>query len=189
MTTAVSSEITRLLGALRAGDGDALGRLLPLVYDELRGVARAQLARHDSPPTLQATALVHDAYMKLAGSAHIAAESRAHFMSIAARAMRQVLVDQARRRASAKRGGGAAAVTLDEQVDERGARGDELVALDEALAALDPRQRRVVELRFFAGLEESEIAIRLGVSTRTVRREWVKARAWLVHALLPERTG
>jgi RNA polymerase sigma factor (TIGR02999 family) len=187
--TETGSEITRLLGSLRAGDADALDRLLPLVYDELRRVARAQLARHHEPATLQATALVHDVYMKLAASARIDADSRSHFLSIAARAMRQVLLDQARRRDAAKRGGGAVHMTLADEVGPEAPSFDEIGALDAALARLDARQRQVVEYRFFAGMEETEIAALLGVSTRTVRREWVKARAWLVRALLPDPSG
>lgn len=183
--TPVSSpgEVTRLLTAARAGDMGAVDRLLPLVYDELRRLARRQLAREYAAVTLSATDLVHEAYLKLAGGT-LSADDRTHFLSIAARAMRQVLVEQARRRRSRKRGAGTVPVTLSE------ARGntialdpDELLALDDALARLEPRQRQIVEYRYFGGLEEQEIAILLGVSERTVRREWVKARAWLYRSI------
>lgn len=179
---------SRLLSSLRSGDAAALDELVPLVYDELRRIARAELSRHHDPPTLQATALVHEAYVKLAGSAGVDAQSRAHFLAIAARAMRQVLIDQARRRGAGKRGGGAAHVTLSDGDIGFELRSDELLALDAAVEQLSPRQRQVVDCRFFGGMEESEIAAVLGLSTRTVRREWVKARAWLVRALLPDAT-
>lgn len=179
-------EITRLLAAARAGEADAVDRLLPLVYDELRRMARRQIANEYGVVTLAPTDLVHEAYLKLAGG-RLSADDRAHFLSIAARAMRQVLVDQARRRRSQKRGAGAAPVTLSEARDSAVTLDpDELLALDAALAELDPRQRQIVEYRFFGGLEEVEIATLLGVSDRTVRREWVKARAWLYRYLYPE---
>jgi RNA polymerase sigma factor (TIGR02999 family) len=187
MDAANEGDVTQLLGSLRDGDADALDRLLPLVYDELRGLARAELSRHYDPPTLQATGLVHDAYLKLAGGAGLDARSRAHFLAIAGRAMRQVLVDNARRRSAAKRGGGAIHATLMDGGHALEVRSDELLALDEALEQLDARQRQIVECRFFAGMDENEIASALDVSTRTVRREWVKARAWLVRALMPEQ--
>jgi RNA polymerase sigma factor (TIGR02999 family) len=190
MFAAPGSEVTRLLHSVRAGDRAALDRLLPLVYDELRRIARAELSRHHDPPTLQATGLVHDVYLKLVGSAGgIDAESRAHFLAIAARGMRQVLVDQARRRNAQKRGGGLAHATLGDGDQPVDVRADELLALDEALQQLDPRQRQIVECRYFGGMEETEIAAALGVSTRTVRRDWVKARAWLVRALVPRAGG
>jgi RNA polymerase sigma factor (TIGR02999 family) len=184
-----SGEITRLLGLAREGDPKAVDRLFPLVYEELRRIARAQLHRSFSPPTLQATGLVHEAYLKLVGGSALHAESRAHFLAIAGRAMRQVLVDQARLRRTQKRGGGWAPTTLMD--GHRAVEVDftEMLALNEAIEALDPRQRQIVEARFFAGLEETEIAVLLGVSERTVRREWVKARAWLVRAMSPEPGG
>jgi RNA polymerase sigma-70 factor, ECF subfamily len=185
MDAAEKGDVTALLGSLRAGDRDALDRILPLVYDELRGIAGAQLARHHDPPTLQPTALVHDVYVKLAGSGMDVA-SRAHFLAIAARAMRQVLVDGARRRFADKRGGGAVHTTLTADIQSFEVRSEDLIALDDAIERLDPRQRQVVECRFFAGMEEDEIALALGLSTRTIRREWVKARAWLVRALMSE---
>ncbi|HXE56651.1 MAG TPA: ECF-type sigma factor [Gemmatimonadales bacterium] len=187
-----SGEVARLLAALRAGDPTALDRILPLLYGELRELAGRVLARERAPVTLLPTDLVHEAYLKLGGS-RLAARDRAHFLAIAARAMRQVLVDRARRRLAAKRGGDAVPVTLsDAEAQVELALGpDELVALDDALAGLEPRQRQLVECRFFGGMEEAEVAEALGVSVRTVRREWVKARAWLYRALYrePEAEG
>ena len=178
-------EVTRLITAVRAGEPGAIDRLYPRVYGELRAVARRQLRRERAGHTLDATALVHEAYMKLAGGP-TGATDRAHFLALAARAMRQVLVDHARRRDAQKRGGdwhattrtdGSASVELDPT---------EIIALDRAMEHLDERQRQVVECRFFAGMEESEIAEVLGVSERTVRRDWVKARAWLYSELYPD---
>jgi RNA polymerase sigma factor (TIGR02999 family) len=179
------SEVTLLLSALQGGDRSALDRVLPRVYDELRALARSQLQRQPGA-TLQATALVHEAYLKLGRSDAINAVSRSHFMAIAASAMRQVLIDHARAARAQKRGGGIAAVTLSEHAAASDLRADELLALDEALATLDPRQRLVVECRFFAGMEEREIADALSISERTVRRDWTKARAWLYAQLYPE---
>jgi RNA polymerase sigma factor (TIGR02999 family) len=181
-------EVTRLLGLARHGDRDAVDRLFPLVYAELRGLARSQV-RRGSGATLNATGLVHEAYLKLAGPAPVRAESRAHFLAIAGRAMRQVLVDRARMQQAKKRGGGAMPITLldgDAVLEIDPVR---MLALNQAIEGLDSRQRQVVEARFFAGLEETEIAELLGVSERTVRREWVKARAWLVRALGPDSTA
>jgi RNA polymerase sigma factor (TIGR02999 family) len=180
-----TGEVTRLLSALQEGDRSALDRLVPEVYDELRALARAQL-RREVPVTLEATALVHEAYVKLARSGALQAVSRTHFFAIAASAMRQVLIDHARAARAQKRGGGAAVVTLTDRSASLELRAEELLALDEALETLDVRQRLVVECRFFAGMEETEIAEALGVSDRTVRREWVKARAWLYARLYPE---
>jgi RNA polymerase sigma factor (TIGR02999 family) len=175
--------VTRILQDVRRGDRSAVDRLFPLVYDELRRLAGGQLRRHAPSPTLQATALVHEAYLKLAGGEGLNASDRAHFLAIAARAMRQVLVDRARARGRLKRGGGMQQTTLSGNHGVPHVPLDDVLALDRALAELDPRQREVVEYRFFAGMEETEIAGVLGVSERTVRRDWVKARAWLVRAL------
>ena len=182
-------EVTRLLEAAVAGDSDALERLVPLMYEDLRRVARRQLDREGGGHTLQTTALVHEAYLKLAGGGTVSATSRAHFLAIAARAMRQVLVDYARRRKAAKRGGGVISVTLGDEPTPAETSADDILALDEALQQLDPRQRQVIECRFFGGMEESDIAAALGVSERTVRRDWVKARAWLYQALYPGGEG
>jgi RNA polymerase sigma factor (TIGR02999 family) len=178
-----SGDVTRLLGSVRAGDPGALDRLFPIVYDELRRLARGQLRRSFSPPTLQATGLVHEAYLKMVGSGAVDASDRAHFLAIAARAMRQVMLDQARARNRLKRGGGWQATTLSDGHRAVELKLDDAMALEAALAELEPRQRQVVECRFFAGMEEKEIAEVLGVSERTVRREWVRARAWLFRSL------
>lgn len=179
-----SGEVTRLLRSIDAGDDDAVGRLIPLLYDELRALALAQLRREAVGHTLTPTALVHEAYLKLVpGGAH-AARDRAHFLAIASRAMRQVLVDHARMRLAHKREGGWVRATLTEGVGGvREPDPTELLALDEAMASLDPRQRAVVECKVFGGMEESEIAQALQISDRTVRRDWVKARAWLIHLM------
>ncbi len=178
-------EVTRLLEAAEAGDRGALDRLVPLVYEDLRRMAHWQLDREGGGHTLQTTGLIHEAYLKLAGGGSVSASSRAHFLAIAARAMRQVLVDYARRRKAAKRGGGVISVTLGDEPQPADASAEDLLALDEALEQLDPRQRQVIECRFFGGMEEKDIAAALGVSERTVRRDWVKARAWLYQSLYP----
>lgn len=181
----LQGDVTQLLHLVREGDSRALDRLVPLVYEELRALAKRELYREQQGHTLHATALVHEAYLKLAGSG-MPASDRAHFLAIAARAMRQVLVDHARRRKAIKRGGDMVATTLTDGGAPVDFRPDELIALDEALEQLEPRQRQVVEFRFFAGMEEKEIAEVLGVSDRTVRREWVKARAWLYRSMYPD---
>lgn len=178
-----AGEVTRLLSSARAGDGAALDRLVPLVYDDLRALARRQLGREHGPRTLQPTALVHEAYVKLSGGAALAASDRAHFMAIAARAMRQVLVERARRYLASRHGGGWQQTTLTDGSWTADLDADQLIALADALDTLEPRQRQVVECRFFAGLEEKEIAEALGVTERTVRRDWTKARAWLYREL------
>jgi RNA polymerase sigma factor (TIGR02999 family) len=183
-----TGEVTRLLEAARHGEDDALDRIVPLVYDELRRMAARQLRRERAGHTLHATALVHEAYLKLAGSGTVEAVDRGHFMAIAARAMRQVLVDHARRRNAEKRGGDWEQTTLSDGDKPLEFQPEELLALDRALDELDERQRQVVECRFFAGMEEEEIAVALGVSARTVRRDWVKARAWLYRSLYPQPT-
>lgn len=177
---------TRLLSGVRQGDANAFDGLMALVYDELKGVAQRQLRRERWDHTLHATALVHEAYVKLAGQQRFDVQDRAHFLAIAARAMRQILVDYARRRSADKRGGGWARTTLSVGDASFEMRPEEILALDSALEELDERQRQVVEYRFFGGMEESEIAEVLGVSERTVRRDWVKARAWLYRTLYPE---
>lgn len=184
-----TGDVTRLLEAAVAGDSQALDRLVPLVYEDLRRVAHRQLDREGGGHTLQTTALIHEAYLKLAAGGAMSATSRAHFLAIAARAMRQVLVDYARRRKAAKRGGGVISVTLGDQAHPADTSADDLLALDDALKQLDPRQRQVIECRFFGGMEEKDIAQVLGVSERTVRRDWVKARAWLFKAMYPEATS
>jgi RNA polymerase sigma factor (TIGR02999 family) len=172
-------EVTRLLRAAREGDGAALERLVPLVYEDLRRLARRQLSHEYAERTLNATALVHESYLKL-GQGVMLARDRAHFLAIAARAMRQVLVDHARDRKAAKRGGGLwERTTLTDGARVERFDPDRMLALDDALAKLAPRHRQVIECRFFGGMNEPEIAAALGVSERTVHRDWLKARAWL----------
>lgn len=178
-----AGEVTRLLSSARAGDGAALDRLVPLVYEDLRALARRQLGREHGPRTLQPTALVHEAYVKLSGGAVLAASDRAHFMAIAGRAMRQVLVERARHHLASRRGGAWQQTSLTDGSWTAELDADQLIALSDALDTLEPRQRQVVECRFFAGLEEKEIAEALGVTERTVRRDWTKARAWLYREL------
>lgn len=175
-------EVTRALAAMRAGDEAAIDRVFPLVYAELRRTADILLGREFEAHTLQPTALVNEVYLKLARGGSPDATTRAHFLGIAARAMRQILVDHARRRKAAKRGKGEAFVTLGDHEDVASPDADSMIALDDALqrlAALDGRLARVVELRFFGGLTEDQVATTLGVTTRTVQRDWAKARAWL----------
>jgi RNA polymerase sigma factor (TIGR02999 family) len=186
-TSGLPGEVTGLLVALQRGDSAAADRLFTLVYDELRRIAAGRLRGTDS--TLSATALVHEAYLKLSGGAGMQAVSRSHLLAVAARAMRQVLIDHHRQRQAGKRGGDWARTTLGDGPAAIDVPVDDAVALADALERLDPRQRQVVEYRLFGGLEESEIASLLGVSERTVRRDWIKGRAWLVHALLLEGHG
>ena len=181
---ATRGDVTLLLGAVREGDPDALDRIYPHVYEELHAVAERQLRRERAGHTLHPTALVHEVYIKLAGGS-LEAANRSHFLAIAARAMRQVLVDHARRKGARKRGGEWHATTLTDGAARVELQPEEMIALDRALATLDERQRQVVECRFFGGMEESEIAEALGVSERTVRRDWVKARAWLYKEIYP----
>jgi RNA polymerase sigma factor (TIGR02999 family) len=175
--------ISRSLARLRAGEANALDDLLPLIYEELKGVARAQLAGEQTGHTLGATALVHEAYMNLARRTQLQPEDRTHFLNVAAQTMRRVLIDHARARKRAKRGSGEVPIQLEEihaaMTDESA---DELVALDEALdrlALVNVRAAEVVERRFFAGLTLEETAEVLGVSLKTVQRDWLVARAWL----------
>ena len=188
-----SHRVTRLLERLEAGDSRAVDQLFPLVYADLRGLAAAAMAREAQGHTLQPTALVNEAWLKLARGGAPAVSGREHFLAVAARAMRQVLVDHARRRAAERRGGGRVQVSLADiaGVDAMSVDPDELLALDRALDELEtiePRLRQVVEYRYFAGLTDGEIASVLGVARRTVLRDWVKARAWLNRALAVEES-
>jgi RNA polymerase sigma factor (TIGR02999 family) len=171
---------------LRAREPGALDQLMPVVYDELKRLAHQRLNADDPAATLSTTELVHEAFLKLVSGAPTEWESRAHFFGAASHAMRQVLVDFARRRNAAKRGGGLEHITLGEGDAALDIELDEILAVDDALAQLervDARLRTIVELRFFAGWPESEIARMLGVSTRTIERDWLKARLVLLDAL------
>lgn len=187
----VTGEITGLLAAARQGDGNATQRLITLVYDELRSMARRQLRHWRQGQTVTTTALVHETYLKLVDAGNASWDDRSHFFSVAALAMRHILVDSARRRVAKKRGGEEVRVAFDELRlgDGKGdaeARAVEILAIDRALtslSALDERLSRLVELRFFAGLTEEEAAEVLGTSERTVRRDWRKARSFLFQAL------
>jgi RNA polymerase sigma factor (TIGR02999 family) len=177
-----AGEITQLLAAHRAGDEGAFDRLVPLVYADLRRVARQQLARLRPGATLDTTALIHEAYLRLAGQEPVELADRDHFFAIAARSMRLILVDEARRRSAHKRGGGRSPIPLDLVDAGVETQADTLLAVDEALTRLgrlEPRLARVVECRFFAGLTEEETSRALGLPLRTVQRSWMKARAWL----------
>jgi RNA polymerase sigma factor (TIGR02999 family) len=177
--------ITHLLEAAGRGDADALSALLPLLYDELHALAHRQRLRQRGPETLNTTALLHEAYVKLA-RAEGAYADRAHFFRVAAQAMRHVLVDYARRQLAAKRGGDVPAATLEDGATAGEARSEELLALDAALsrlAELSPRQAEVVQLRYFAGFTIPEAAEILECSTATVWREWAAAKAWLQEEL------
>jgi len=186
-----SGEITGLLAAARQGDGSATHRLMTLVYDELRAMARRQLRYRRPGQTITTTALVHEAYLKLVDQNGIHCQDRSHFFSVAALAMRHILVDSARRRVAKKRGGEDVRIALDEfrlggDEPDPEARAVEVLAVDRALtslAALNERLSQLVELRFFAGLTEEETAQVMGTSERTVRRDWRKARAFLFQAL------
>lgn len=191
MTGPDTNGITLLLRAHAAGDGTALDQLLPLVYDELRRMARGRLRREQAGHTLAPTELVHEAWLKLVPVERVDWRSRAHFFAIASRAMRNVLIDHAVRRGAAKRGGGAQALTLKEDDNAHEESLEDLIALGEALSRLerlDARQARVVECRFFGGLSLDETAEALGISPATVSRDWTFARAWL-HRELAQRSG
>lgn len=178
--------ITNLLQRWSTGDREAAEQVLPLVYDELRRIAARELRRHRRGNTLQATAIVHEVYLRLSGQEGFRIVSRTHFFALAARLVRHVLVDYARRQHRLKRGGQTERVTLTEVAGLVASRAPDLLAVDEALEkleALDPRKAAVVELRFFAGLTLDETAEQLGISPETVGREWRRARAWLCNEL------
>ena len=186
MMTLSPDNLTDLLREWRDGDKAALDKLTPLVYDELRRIAHRYVRRERNGHTLQTTALVNEAYMRLAGERKIEWENRAHFFAVTARVMRHILTDYARRRSYAKRGGEARQVPLAEAYVMSEERAAELVVLDEALAELaklDPRKSRVVELRYFGGLSLEETAEVLEVSLMTVRRDWRAAKAWLFRSM------
>ena len=182
MDSRPSSVVTQLLNNWREGDRKALDALLPLVYDELHRLAHFQLRKERPDHTLQSAALVHEAYLRLAGGTAPQWESRSHFFGIAAQLMRQILVDYARRHGAAKRGGSVCKVSLEDAMVAAKKIDLDVVALDDALqalAAIDARQARVVELRFFSGLSLDEISTVMEIAPATVQRDWTAARAWL----------
>jgi RNA polymerase sigma factor (TIGR02999 family) len=198
--TGPPGEVTQLLASWSRGDGDAFARMVPMVYDELRRMAQRHLQRERDGHTLQGTGLVHEVYLRLAEKGPMQWESRGHFFGWASTMMRHILIDHARSRQAAKRGGGVEVVSLDALREDRGTlpglaasvadEAPDLVAIDRALRKLerlDPQQGRVVELRYFCGLSVAETAEALNVSPATVKREWVTARAWLLREL--SRTG
>jgi RNA polymerase sigma factor (TIGR02999 family) len=179
-------DVTQLLLEWRSGDGKALARLIPIVYEELHRVASARLRNESSAHTLQTTALVHEAYMRLVGLDRMSLHNRTHFFAMAARLMREVLVDHARRKRADKRGGGVTLIGLEAADAGTHPPVIDVVAVHEALtelARMDERLCRVVELRFFAGLDIAETAEALSVSTATVERDWTFAKAWLLQRL------
>lgn len=184
--TTPPADVTGLLLAWRGGDEQALGQLLPAVERELHRLARHYMRGERAGHSLQATALVNEAYLKLVDARRVNWQNRSHFVAMAARAMRRILVDAARARQYQKRGGGAVKVTFDEGLEVAAERGRDLVALDaalEALAAVDPRKVQVIELRYFGGLSVDETAEALGLSADTVMRDWRLAKAWLKREL------
>lgn len=187
MATLSADNLTELLIEWREGDKTALDKLTPLVYDELRRIAHRYVRRERDGHTLQTTALVNEAYLRLAGTKSIEWQNRSHFFAVTAQVMRNVLIDHARRRLYAKRGGHAQQVPIDDvSLEMSEQRADELVGLDEALsdlAKLDLRKARVVELRYFGGLSLEETAEVLEISLMTVRRDWRAAKAWLYKAV------
>jgi RNA polymerase sigma factor (TIGR02999 family) len=188
MTTSSPSrqEVTQLLGDWSRGDTGALERLIPLVQPELHRLAHHYMSRERAGHTLQTTALINEAYLRLVDNSKPLWQNRNHFVAAAAQLMRRIMVDHARERLSLKRGGGAVRVTLDETAWVTDTRSEELLALDEALeslAELDPRKSQIVELRYFGGLTAEETAEFLNLSLRTVEREWNMAKAWLYRAL------
>lgn len=175
-------DVTRLLDAYGHGDREALDRLIPVLYADLRGIARHHLAGEGLERPFDTTGLVHEAYLRLVEIKSTSVTSRSHFFSIAARTMRRILIDEARRRSARKRGSGLAPVTLDPEAVGAPDRSEDLLALDQALAkleSLNPRQSRVVECKVFAGMTYPEISSALDISLATVKRDWDTARAWL----------
>jgi RNA polymerase sigma factor (TIGR02999 family) len=182
MTTPSSEEVTRLLLAWRDGDQEALEQLTPLVYEELRRMAHRFMRRERPDHTLQSSALVNEAYIRLINYRQVDWQNRAHFFGLAAQMMRQILIDHARRHVRVKRGGAQREVSFEEAAVVSNERAVELIALDDALTALaafDLSKSRIVELRFFGGLTNEEVGEVMGMSLRTIEREWRKAKAWL----------
>lgn len=189
MTPASPNDVSVLLLAWSDGDQAAFDKLVPLVYEELHRLAHRYISREGPRNTLQTTALAHEAYLRLVDAKDVQWENRAHFFAVAARTMRRILVDLARSRRNLKCGGGAQQVSLDGVLVVSPERGADMIALDEALlrlAALNPRQSRVVELRYFGGLTDEEVAEVIRISPRTVRSDWSLAKAWLYRELSKE---
>lgn len=190
MTAATQKSITQLLVAWSEGDRAALDELMPLVHAELRRIARNYMRGERKGHTLQTTALINEAYLRLVDQKQVHWQNRAHFLALASEMMRRILVDYARRRQSQKRGDGGVQVTLSEAAEVADQRSPDLVALDEALTSLaeiDPRRSRVVELRFFGGLSIEETAEVLKVSATTVERDWTIAKAWLHKTVMSDK--
>ena len=190
--TMVGSPVTELLARARSGDPSALADVFPLIYDELRRLARQQLQRETDGHTLSPTALVHEAYMRLVDYSRMEWTGRAHFLAVAATAMRRVLVDHARGHRSLKRGGALRRVSIDDVEIGTEDRAELLIAIDEALERLkviDARQAQVVECRFFGGMTEEETAEALGIGLRTAKRDWAKAKSWLHGEITGEPTA
>ena len=186
MTVERPRDISWLIAAWGNGDEQALASLMPLVYPELRRIARRHLARCQAGHTLESAALANEAYLKLVRAGGVHCESRVHFLALCSQIIRRILVDHARTRGYAKRGGGAVQIPLDKAVIAAKARQVDVLALDEALASLskiDPRKGRVVELRYFGGLSVEETAEVLGISPETAKRDWKMAKAWLLREL------
>lgn len=186
MTEASTHQVTQLLIDWSNGDQSAFDRLMPLIDEELRRLAHRYMSRERAGHTLQTTALVNEAFLRLVNRKNLQWQNRAHFFGLAAQVMRTILVDHARSHASAKRGGGARNLELDEAMVISQQKASEVIALDEALkrlALIDPRQSRIVELRFFGGLTVEEAAEVLHISPVTIKREWSTAKAWLYHEL------
>lgn len=181
-----AGEVTEVLLRVRDGENGARAELMTLVYHELKALASRYMRREDVGHTLQPTALVHEAFLRLVDIREVQWRDRTHFFALAAQLMRRVLVDHAREQKAQKRGGGAVALQLEEGLVLGEGRSDQLLDLDaalERLTAMDPRKAKIVELRFFAGLTEEEIGLALELSTRTVKREWAFARAWLLEEM------
>ena len=184
------ADVTQILAAIETGDSRAAGELLPMVYDELRKLAAARLAEEKPGQTLQSTALVHEAYLRLVGDGQPADwDGRGHFFAAAAEAMRRILIDRARSKATGKRGGGLRRIDIEQVSAADGGREAELLALDDALTELerhDPQAARLVKLRYFAGVSHQQAAEALGITRRAADRVWSLARAWLYQRLADE---
>lgn len=190
MHTPSPDDLTELLAECSNGNKEAFDRLMPVVYEELRRLAHQYMRRERAGQTLQTTALVNEAYLRLIDYKRMRWQGRAHFFAVAAQAMRRILVEQARKHHAAKRGGDAQRVTLDDTAIVSRERIEEVIAVDNALKeleALDERKGRIVELRFFSGLNVEETAEVMGISAPTVKREWRAAKAWLHHAIMSEK--